>query len=137
MCGWSDESKPTTMFASQAKFRAELFERFAFRKHELVGACMRLREVRSCWVSGDVELGLEHLGSTNRERTRACRELEHFHPERVVAVGHDLPEPLHLARALLSLIHISEPTRLLSISYAVFCLKKKKKTQRILLNAKS
>eukprot|EP00658_Telonema_sp_P-2_P053917 TRINITY_DN42691_c0_g1_i1.p1 TRINITY_DN42691_c0_g1~~TRINITY_DN42691_c0_g1_i1.p1 ORF type:complete len:187 (-),score=31.50 TRINITY_DN42691_c0_g1_i1:55-615(-) len=27
----------------------------------------------------------------------------------------------------LSLIHISDPTRLLSISYAVFCLKKKKK----------
>src|SRR5674536_37445 len=27
----------------------------------------------------------------------------------------------------LSLIHISEPTRLLSISYAVFCLKQKKK----------
>eukprot|EP00658_Telonema_sp_P-2_P076370 TRINITY_DN6669_c0_g2_i1.p1 TRINITY_DN6669_c0_g2~~TRINITY_DN6669_c0_g2_i1.p1 ORF type:complete len:1313 (-),score=333.32 TRINITY_DN6669_c0_g2_i1:75-4013(-) len=31
-------------------------------------------------------------------------------------------------KADLSLIHISEPTRLLSISYAVFCLKKKKKT---------
>eukprot|EP00658_Telonema_sp_P-2_P017958 TRINITY_DN1701_c0_g1_i1.p1 TRINITY_DN1701_c0_g1~~TRINITY_DN1701_c0_g1_i1.p1 ORF type:complete len:158 (-),score=33.56 TRINITY_DN1701_c0_g1_i1:25-498(-) len=30
----------------------------------------------------------------------------------------------------LSLIHISEPTRLLSISYAVFCLKKKKKTNK-------
>eukprot|EP00658_Telonema_sp_P-2_P048123 TRINITY_DN36624_c0_g1_i2.p2 TRINITY_DN36624_c0_g1~~TRINITY_DN36624_c0_g1_i2.p2 ORF type:complete len:130 (-),score=38.51 TRINITY_DN36624_c0_g1_i2:5-394(-) len=30
-------------------------------------------------------------------------------------------------RSMLSLIHISEPTRLLSISYAVFCLKKKKK----------
>ena len=29
---------------------------------------------------------------------------------------------------VLSLIHISEPTRLLSISYAVFCLKKKNKT---------
>src|SRR5678816_2328077 len=29
------------------------------------------------------------------------------------------------ARVCLSLIHISEPTRLLSISYAVFCLKKK------------
>src|SRR5678815_2470888 len=28
---------------------------------------------------------------------------------------------------ILSLIHISEPTRLLSISYAVFCLKKKNK----------
>eukprot|EP00658_Telonema_sp_P-2_P039179 TRINITY_DN2801_c0_g1_i4.p1 TRINITY_DN2801_c0_g1~~TRINITY_DN2801_c0_g1_i4.p1 ORF type:complete len:365 (+),score=81.10 TRINITY_DN2801_c0_g1_i4:67-1161(+) len=31
----------------------------------------------------------------------------------------------------LSLIHISEPTRLLSISYAVFCLKKKKKTDEL------
>eukprot|EP00658_Telonema_sp_P-2_P036505 TRINITY_DN26392_c0_g1_i2.p1 TRINITY_DN26392_c0_g1~~TRINITY_DN26392_c0_g1_i2.p1 ORF type:complete len:442 (+),score=138.99 TRINITY_DN26392_c0_g1_i2:194-1519(+) len=31
----------------------------------------------------------------------------------------------------LSLIHISEPTRLLSISYAVFCLKKKKKKKII------
>ena len=30
----------------------------------------------------------------------------------------------------LSLIHISEPTRLLSISYAVFCLKKKQSQQR-------
>ena len=30
----------------------------------------------------------------------------------------------------LSLIHISEPTRLLSISYAVFCLKKKKQKER-------
>eukprot|EP00658_Telonema_sp_P-2_P033734 TRINITY_DN24704_c0_g1_i1.p1 TRINITY_DN24704_c0_g1~~TRINITY_DN24704_c0_g1_i1.p1 ORF type:complete len:158 (-),score=6.33 TRINITY_DN24704_c0_g1_i1:45-518(-) len=29
---------------------------------------------------------------------------------------------------VLSLIHISEPTRLLSISYAVFCLKKKKRS---------
>eukprot|EP00658_Telonema_sp_P-2_P035448 TRINITY_DN2577_c0_g1_i3.p1 TRINITY_DN2577_c0_g1~~TRINITY_DN2577_c0_g1_i3.p1 ORF type:complete len:138 (+),score=35.52 TRINITY_DN2577_c0_g1_i3:37-450(+) len=39
------------------------------------------------------------------------------------------PEPQHeIQEALdLSLIHISEPTRLLSISYAVFCLKKKKK----------
>ena len=36
---------------------------------------------------------------------------------------------LELAVAVaLSLIHISEPTRLLSISYAVFCLKKKKNT---------
>eukprot|EP00658_Telonema_sp_P-2_P040590 TRINITY_DN29019_c0_g2_i2.p1 TRINITY_DN29019_c0_g2~~TRINITY_DN29019_c0_g2_i2.p1 ORF type:complete len:149 (+),score=12.14 TRINITY_DN29019_c0_g2_i2:129-575(+) len=35
--------------------------------------------------------------------------------------GHENRIHLHL-----SLIHISEPTRLLSISYAVFCLKKKK-----------
>ncbi|VTU58503.1 oxaloacetate decarboxylase, gamma chain family protein [Lacticaseibacillus rhamnosus] len=30
----------------------------------------------------------------------------------------------------LSLIHISEPTRLRRISYAVFCLKKKKKKEK-------
>ena len=33
----------------------------------------------------------------------------------------------------LSLIHISEPTRLLSISYAVFCLKKTRKTKTLKL----
>eukprot|EP00658_Telonema_sp_P-2_P079341 TRINITY_DN7634_c0_g1_i12.p1 TRINITY_DN7634_c0_g1~~TRINITY_DN7634_c0_g1_i12.p1 ORF type:complete len:121 (+),score=22.48 TRINITY_DN7634_c0_g1_i12:200-562(+) len=51
--------------------------------------------------------------------------------ERTVDVDHtDLSSGSGLARAVrnLSLIHISEPTRLLSISYAVFCLKKKKKT---------
>ena len=32
----------------------------------------------------------------------------------------------HVGELLLSLIHISEPTRLGMISYAVFCLKKKK-----------
>src|SRR5674536_389385 len=36
-----------------------------------------------------------------------------------------------IALLYLSLIHISEPTRLLSISYAVFCLKKKKKKNAI------
>src|SRR5665254_5577 len=39
-------------------------------------------------------------------------------PEIIATIGCDVD---------LSLIHISEPTRLLSISYAVFCLKKKKK----------
>ena len=34
-------------------------------------------------------------------------------------------------RATLSLIHISEPTRQAEISYAVFCLKKKKKETNI------
>ena len=41
----------------------------------------------------------------------------------------DSARQVYLSDALLglSLIHISEPTRLLSISYAVFCLKKKTK----------
>src|SRR5450756_2804820 len=46
-------------------------------------------------------------------------------------VRHHLPP--HVRRQLskrLSLIHISEPTRLGMISYAVFCLKKKKKRKQ-------
>ena len=38
----------------------------------------------------------------------------------------ELGRRLQMRRAPLSLIHISEPTRHLRISYAVFCLKKKK-----------
>ena len=38
----------------------------------------------------------------------------------------ELDADIHL---YLSLIHISEPTRRTPISYAVFCFKKKKKTQ--------
>src|SRR5660398_292122 len=36
----------------------------------------------------------------------------------------------NVALRALSLIHISEPTRLRRISYAVFCLKKKKKEKK-------
>eukprot|EP00825_Cyclidium_porcatum_P042734 TRINITY_DN5911_c0_g1_i3.p1 TRINITY_DN5911_c0_g1~~TRINITY_DN5911_c0_g1_i3.p1 ORF type:complete len:169 (+),score=41.19 TRINITY_DN5911_c0_g1_i3:76-582(+) len=42
-------------------------------------------------------------------------------------------EKMH-AQLLLSLIHISEPTRLGMISYAVFCLKKKKNKQKYIRN---
>eukprot|EP00826_Nyctotherus_ovalis_P032383 TRINITY_DN26095_c0_g1_i1.p1 TRINITY_DN26095_c0_g1~~TRINITY_DN26095_c0_g1_i1.p1 ORF type:complete len:130 (-),score=35.95 TRINITY_DN26095_c0_g1_i1:3-392(-) len=45
----------------------------------------------------------------------------------VHAFGIDLEVDRDLGREFLSLIHISEPTRPLYISYAVFCLKKKKK----------
>src|SRR5680860_1692672 len=44
----------------------------------------------------------------------------------------ELAQELRSPRAvwMLSLIHISEPTRRTPISYAVFCLKKKKKNKR-------
>ena len=45
-----------------------------------------------------------------------------FHDKYFEGIDFDLSRVLFL-----SLIHISEPTRLLSISYAVFCLKKKNK----------
>ena len=38
-------------------------------------------------------------------------------------------EKYNIPHISLSLIHISEPTRQAEISYAVFCLKKKKKQQ--------
>src|SRR5678816_2551552 len=44
----------------------------------------------------------------------------------------DAHEAIRPTGLKLSLIHISEPTRLLSISYAVFCLKKKKKKRQML-----
>src|SRR5660398_288292 len=45
-------------------------------------------------------------------------------------IGHYTPVVvLASAGMYLSLIHISEPTRLRRISYAVFCLKKKKKNK--------
>ena len=40
----------------------------------------------------------------------------------------------HASQNTLSLIHISEPTRLGMISYAVFCLKKKKKKEKTAQN---
>ena len=49
----------------------------------------------------------------------------------IVGWGCYVPERVLTNRDLeLSLIHISEPTRLLSISYAVFCLKKKKQPKK-------
>eukprot|EP00658_Telonema_sp_P-2_P085608 TRINITY_DN9796_c0_g2_i1.p1 TRINITY_DN9796_c0_g2~~TRINITY_DN9796_c0_g2_i1.p1 ORF type:complete len:166 (+),score=46.25 TRINITY_DN9796_c0_g2_i1:3-500(+) len=67
-----------------------------------------------------------HLSSTtqrvsvmSRYALRAVRDL--------------VQEAVNHVEHILSLIHISEPTRLLSISYAVFCLKKKKKKTKIKL----
>src|SRR5678816_4876330 len=55
------------------------------------------------------------------------RSLGRWQIDKVGRLGFHLPQFLFGKIELgLSLIHISEPTRLLSISYAVFCLKKKK-----------
>src|SRR5450756_178176 len=58
-----------------------------------------------------------------RKRQHCVRQGLHEWPE--PGCGHVEPHPDHGLE--LSLIHISEPTRLGMISYAVFCLKKKKK----------
>src|SRR5678816_1723094 len=58
------------------------------------------------------ELDLEELAFAGAEPAATGRPA--YHPAVLLKIY------------ILSLIHISEPTRLLSISYAVFCLKKKK-----------
>eukprot|EP00658_Telonema_sp_P-2_P034905 TRINITY_DN25453_c0_g1_i1.p1 TRINITY_DN25453_c0_g1~~TRINITY_DN25453_c0_g1_i1.p1 ORF type:complete len:396 (+),score=98.27 TRINITY_DN25453_c0_g1_i1:131-1318(+) len=76
-------------------------------------------------LMGNAPIGWDHI-SLFWEKTEA---LAAFH-----VLG--IPQPTNGTTAqvavnvYLSLIHISEPTRLLSISYAVFCLKKKKKKDK-------
>eukprot|EP00658_Telonema_sp_P-2_P044493 TRINITY_DN3239_c0_g1_i1.p1 TRINITY_DN3239_c0_g1~~TRINITY_DN3239_c0_g1_i1.p1 ORF type:complete len:255 (-),score=38.65 TRINITY_DN3239_c0_g1_i1:45-809(-) len=62
-------------------------------------------------------------------RWRQCGMIDHAVTVLNEAISRAMAE--HTDRVPLSLIHISEPTRLLSISYAVFCLKKKKKQQNL------
>src|SRR5674536_15662 len=74
-------------------------------------------------------LALEHeqLRAASLRSIRSIRDLVHL-----LRRFRSLPNVCHNAtrsELLLSLIHISEPTRLLSISYAVFCLKKNNKQQ--------
>eukprot|EP00658_Telonema_sp_P-2_P072084 TRINITY_DN61275_c0_g1_i1.p2 TRINITY_DN61275_c0_g1~~TRINITY_DN61275_c0_g1_i1.p2 ORF type:complete len:136 (+),score=27.34 TRINITY_DN61275_c0_g1_i1:269-676(+) len=83
--------------------------------------------------------------TANEQFLAAAREQQHtlavlVHPSRALTGKKSLEasgalpvkykphksDETRLAVMGLSLIHISEPTRLLSISYAVFCLKKKK-----------
>ena len=47
----------------------------------------------------------------------------------IVATGGAENTATQVTALILSLIHISEPTRQAEISYAVFCLKKKKKNK--------
>src|SRR5678809_657052 len=62
----------------------------------------------------------------DQEFAQLVREL--FEPQRYPDMGDDTPyDAAGWTLPYLSLIHISEPTRQAEISYAVFCLKKKKK----------
>eukprot|EP00658_Telonema_sp_P-2_P061516 TRINITY_DN50210_c0_g1_i1.p1 TRINITY_DN50210_c0_g1~~TRINITY_DN50210_c0_g1_i1.p1 ORF type:complete len:215 (+),score=31.16 TRINITY_DN50210_c0_g1_i1:241-885(+) len=68
--------------------------------------------------------GVGHFPERDRRRRQEKRERRH----RLESTRHKLEATISQidSELALSLIHISEPTRLLSISYAVFCLKKKK-----------
>src|SRR5450756_963152 len=88
-------------------------------------------------VLGFDQLDLDELGGARRERLEGHFDARRDGAAHVVAFGRDdveggggavVGDDAGTAVLLeLSLIHISEPTRLGMISYAVFCLKKKKK----------
>src|SRR5450756_1799204 len=93
-----------------------LFEglrRLEYRGYDSAGLCI---------ISPDKELGCIHSVGNLDSLERA---LERVDLPGKVGVGHTR-WATHGAPTMLSLIHISEPTRLGMISYAVFCLKKKK-----------
>src|SRR5665647_2642338 len=76
------------------------------------------------WVHcGDSRLYLVRQG----ELLTRTRDHSFFEQRQTGAAGLKLPEHINRNILFLSLIHISEPTRRTPISYAVFCLKKKKK----------
>src|SRR5450756_1995634 len=58
------------------------------------------------------------------EMTHVAQEMEREGFELPLLIGGATTSKAHTAIKILSLIHISEPTRLGMISYAVFCLKK-------------
>src|SRR5678816_2856298 len=88
----------------------------------VAGAWRRARHsMAQMWPSCSTGRGAHVGAAASRESSRAVPTRHRRSPGRrpgtFMARTHEK----------LSLIHISEPTRLLSISYAVFCLKKKKK----------
>eukprot|EP00658_Telonema_sp_P-2_P025598 TRINITY_DN20308_c0_g1_i1.p2 TRINITY_DN20308_c0_g1~~TRINITY_DN20308_c0_g1_i1.p2 ORF type:complete len:104 (-),score=4.07 TRINITY_DN20308_c0_g1_i1:74-385(-) len=90
------------------------------------------REPFNCWTSSDsVAKNFRINTSYSRCCTSSIRKDVSVDSRNCIfeskAIRVDITPRDTIARGIsLSLIHISEPTRLLSISYAVFCLKKKK-----------
>eukprot|EP00658_Telonema_sp_P-2_P063535 TRINITY_DN52294_c0_g1_i1.p1 TRINITY_DN52294_c0_g1~~TRINITY_DN52294_c0_g1_i1.p1 ORF type:complete len:103 (+),score=16.41 TRINITY_DN52294_c0_g1_i1:95-403(+) len=96
--------------------------------------CIRDRYQRR--VRGALRVDDEHIVSSVNSRNTSYRSLPERPTGQINRTAADLRKLPEQKKATfrcqygairgLSLIHISEPTRLLSISYAVFCLKKKK-----------
>eukprot|EP00658_Telonema_sp_P-2_P051982 TRINITY_DN40100_c0_g1_i1.p1 TRINITY_DN40100_c0_g1~~TRINITY_DN40100_c0_g1_i1.p1 ORF type:complete len:282 (-),score=64.60 TRINITY_DN40100_c0_g1_i1:9-854(-) len=99
-----------------SSYKVTLAERFA--NPNIADEVLRLAEDGSLKMAGFVGPAVTDMLAPNRESVRPVLPASGL-------AGACWMRCLGTAE-LLSLIHISEPTRLLSISYAVFCLKKKK-----------
>ena len=72
--------------------------------------------------------GSADTDSTTDDTTETTAEPVELHVFAAASMQESLDQVIEAYKAVaLSLIHISEPTRQAEISYAVFCLKKKKK----------
>src|SRR5678816_4923346 len=95
------------------------------------GALLAALGRRSIVLIGMMGAGKSSIGRRLAQRlglpfVDADTEIEAAHAGVTIAeIFASYGEPYFRSGEQLSLIHISEPTRLLSISYAVFCLKKK------------
>src|SRR5674536_198276 len=83
-------------------------------------------------IAMTIERGQQPLGEGENPSEIKFQQLEQEAQQILEKHSKELADRLSEKRTVpeLSLIHISEPTRLLSISYAVFCLKKKKKKNK-------
>ena len=70
--------------------------------------------------------GFTHAGKFHADDVFATALLQILRPDIKITRGFVVPDDFDGIVYDLSLIHISEPTRRTPISYAVFCLKKKK-----------
>eukprot|EP00658_Telonema_sp_P-2_P034517 TRINITY_DN25198_c0_g1_i3.p2 TRINITY_DN25198_c0_g1~~TRINITY_DN25198_c0_g1_i3.p2 ORF type:complete len:185 (+),score=59.09 TRINITY_DN25198_c0_g1_i3:158-712(+) len=132
---WRDESRQmSTRFERTVKELQDDNSRLRARLDELTGSNASLCSELSVAQSDrqDLQRDMEVLAARTRSSEQNCRELQRRVADMFEVKAELLQSRTELESANdLSLIHISEPTRLLSISYAVFCLKKKKKKGEI------
>src|SRR5660397_279760 len=85
---------------------------------------------------GNQAICIQHC---RRERSRPCQQSSHHFSRGPITtqtrsehqrISPSIIQSFSQTIQILSLIHISEPTRLRRISYAVFCLKKKKQNRK-------
>src|SRR5450759_772760 len=109
-------------------------ERMAFSKAMLRDVLRSLRGIDvTILATEDFDPGCDgaHVQLNHHDLNTAINEYIKHERDPTLFVMSDIPliQEWHVREMVseLSLIHISEPTRLGMISYAVFCLKKKKK----------
>ena len=85
---------------------------------------------RPAMAAGNTRLCLYHRGGTSLTVESRSRTLWEYSAQNAIELCAMSPGGTLAIAQRLSLIHISEPTRQAEISYAVFCLKKKKKRHK-------